>query len=66
MWEDHVRLARFKTSEGAEVYVNAALVTYIRAYTDDLTTINFGDNHSVTVAMGVSAAASTLANAEKL
>src|ERR1700740_2004351 len=53
--EDHVRLARFTDSYNAEVYVNPDLVTFIRQSSNDVTTINFGEEHTVTVKMQVGA-----------
>jgi len=63
--EDHVRLARFTDSYNAEVYVNPDLVTFIRQSSNDVTTINFGEEHTVTVKMQVGAVASALFSAEK-
>jgi hypothetical protein len=66
--EDHVRLvrlARFTDSYNAEVYVNPDLVTFIRQSSNDVTTINFGEEHTVTVKMQVGAVASALFSAGK-
>jgi hypothetical protein len=63
--EDHLRLARFTDSYNAEVYVNPDLVTFIRQSSNDVTTINFGEEHTVTVKMQVGAVASALFSAEK-
>jgi len=63
--EDHVRLARFTDSYNAEVYVNPDLVTFIRQFSNDMTTINFGEEHTVTVKMQIAAVASALFNAGK-
>jgi hypothetical protein len=63
--EDHLRLARFTDSYNAEVYVNPDLVTFIRQSSNDVTTINFGEEHTVTVKMQVGAVASALFSAGK-
>jgi hypothetical protein len=63
--EDHVILARFTDSYSAEVYVNPDLVTFIRQTSNDMTTINFGEEHTVTVKMQVAAVASALFSAGK-
>jgi hypothetical protein len=60
-----VRLVRFTDSYNAEVYVNADRVTFIRQSATDATTINFGEEHTITVKMLVGAVASELLNAEK-
>jgi competence transcription factor ComK len=56
---------RFTDSYNAEVYVNPDLVTFIRQSSNDVTTINFGEEHTVTVNMQVGAVASALFNAGK-
>jgi hypothetical protein len=63
--EDYVRLARFTDSYNAEVYVNPDLVTFIRQFSNDMTTINFNADHTVTVKMEVGEVASALFNAGK-
>ena len=63
--EDHVTLAKFTDSYNAEVYVNPDLVTFIRQFSNDMTTINFAEEHTVTVKMQVAAVASALFNAGK-
>ena len=60
-----MRLARFTDSYNAEVYVNPDLVTFIRQFSNDMTTINFSEEHTVTVKMQVAAVASALFNAGK-
>ena len=60
-----MRLARFTDSYNAEVYVNPELVTFIRHFANDMTTINFAEEHTVTVKMEVGAVASALLNAGK-
>jgi hypothetical protein len=60
-----VKLAKFTDSYNAEVYVNPDLVTFIRQFSNDMTTINFGEEHTVTVKMQVGAVASALFNAGK-
>jgi uncharacterized protein YlzI (FlbEa/FlbD family) len=66
MWEDHVKLVRFEDEYGMEYYVNADLVTHIRAIGES-TVIYFGsDKHTVTVKMSVSEVASALANSGSL
>jgi len=63
--EEAVRLARFKDSYDVEVYINPDLVTFVRPYSPDATTINFSHNHEITVKMPVGAVVSALANAGK-
>ena len=63
--EDRLRLARFTDSYNAEVYVNPDLVTFIRQFSNDMTTINFAEEHTVTVKMQVAAVASALFSAGK-
>ena len=63
--EDHLRLAKFTDSYNAEVYVNPDLVTFIRQSSNDVTTINFGEEHTVTVKMQAGAVASALFSAGK-
>jgi hypothetical protein len=63
--EDRVRLARFMDSYNAEVYVNPDLVTFIRQFSNEMTTINFGEEHTVTVKMQVGAVALALFDAGK-
>lgn len=60
-----MRLARFTDSYNAEVYVNPDLVTFLRQFSNEMTTINFGEEHTVTVKMQVGAVASTLLNTAK-
>jgi len=54
-----------KDSTDAEVYVNPDRVTFVRQYTDELTTINFSEEHTVTVKMQAGAVASALFSAGK-
>jgi hypothetical protein len=63
--EDHVRLVRFTDSYNAEVYVNPDLVTFIRQFSNDTTTVNFGEEHTVTVKMQVGEVASALVDPGK-
>jgi len=60
-----VRLARFLDSYNAEVYVNPDRVTFIRQFSNEMTTINFAEEHTVTVKMQVEAVASALFEAGK-
>ena len=46
-----MRLAKFLDSYNAEVYVNPDLVTFIRQFSNEMTTINFAEEHTVTVKM---------------
>jgi hypothetical protein len=58
-----VILAKFTDAYKAEVYVNPERVTFIRQSSGDTTTINFGEEHSVTVKMPVGTVASALLSA---
>lgn len=65
-----MKLAQFMDAYGKEIYVNPDRVTFIRESGDresgESTTINFSEEHTVSVKMKVGAVASTLLNAEKL
>lgn len=63
--EEAVRLARFKDSYDVEVYINPDLVTFVRPYSPEATTINFSHNHDITVKMSVGAVVSALVSAGK-
>ena len=58
-------LAKFTDAYKAEVYINPDRVTFIRQSATDTTTINFGEEHSVTVKMPVETVASALLSAAK-
>jgi hypothetical protein len=57
-----VRLVRFTDSYNVEVYVNPDRVTFIRQSSPDTTTINFDEEHTITLKMQVGAVASDLLN----
>ena len=56
-------LAKFTDAYKADVYVDPERVTFIQQSSSDTTTINFGEEHSVTVKMPVGAVASALPGA---
>ena len=56
-------LAKFTDAYKAEVYVNPDRVIFIRQSASDTTTINFGEEHFVTVKMPVGTVASALLGA---
>ena len=58
-----MRLVKFPDVNGHDMYVNAERVTYITPYSDKVTTIHFGAEHSVSVKLELAQVVSLLFNA---